>query len=318
MIAGRGGDGAVSFHREKYVPRGGPDGGDGGKGGDIYVTASNNLSTLLDFRYKKIYKAPNGQRGGKNNKTGESGRSIYIKLPVGTIIADSITGHVLADLAENEMEVLIAKGGKGGKGNTRFKSPTDQTPRRAEEGRSGERMKITLELKSIADVGLVGFPNVGKSTLLSRLSAAHPKIADYPFTTRVPNLGIVPLKGYRSFVMADIPGLIEGAHKGKGMGTQFLRHIQRTKMLVYLLDITSPEPVKDLEILRQEMESFDKLLVKKPSITTFNKIDLVSERPIRVDGFNSGHNSICYISAITGENIELFLESLSGILFQDV
>ncbi len=317
VIAGKGGDGAVSFHREKYVPKGGPDGGDGGNGGDIYVRASSNLSTLLDFRYKKLYRAPNGQRGGKNNKTGESGKSIYIKLPVGTIIADPITGHILADLTENGMEVLIAKGGKRGKGNTRFKSSTNQTPRKAEEGRPGERMKITLELKSIADVGLVGFPNVGKSTLLSRLSAARPKIADYPFTTKVPNLGIVPLKGYRSFVMADIPGLIEGAHQGKGMGTQFLRHIQRTRILVYLLDVTSPEPVKELEILRQEMESFDKLLVKKPSITAFNKIDLVSERPVRIDGFDGGHDSTCYISAITGENIEFFLESLLEILFKD-
>ncbi len=317
VIAGKGGDGAVSFHREKYVPKGGPDGGDGGDGGDIYVKASNNLSTLLDFRYKKIYRAPDGQKGGKNNKSGVSGESIFIKLPVGTVIADTESGRVLADLTENEMEILIAKGGKGGKGNARFKSPTHQTPRRAESGRPGEKKKISLELKSIADVGLVGFPNVGKSTLLSRLSAARPKIADYPFTTKVPNLGIVPLKGYRSFVMADIPGLIEGAHKGRGMGTQFLRHIQRTKILVYLLDVTSSEPVADLAVLKQEMESFDKSLINKPSITAFNKIDLVSERPIRVEGFNGGSDAICYISAVTGENVELLLESLSRILFKD-
>lgn len=317
MIAGKGGDGVVSFHREKYVPKGGPDGGDGGNGGNIYARASNNLSTLLDFRYKKVYKAPEGQKGGKNNRTGESGESIFIKFPVGTIITDSASGFVLADLTEDGMEVLIAKGGKGGKGNTRFKSPTNQTPRKAESGRPGERKKISLELKSIADVGLVGFPNVGKSTLLSRLSAARPKIADYPFTTKVPNLGIVPLKGYRSFVMADIPGLIEGAHQGRGMGTQFLRHIQRTKILVYLLDVTSSEPAADLIILKREMESFDRSLINKPSITAFNKIDLVSERPVRIEGFNGGSDSICYISAVTGENIELLLDSLSRILFKD-
>jgi len=317
VIAGDGGNGAVSFHREKYVPKGGPDGGDGGKGGDIYVRASDNLATLLDFRYKKKYKAPYGQRGGKNNRTGESGKAIYIDLPTGTVVTDLKTGRVLADLTIPGKDVLIAKGGKGGKGNSRFKSPTNQTPRRAEEGRKGERLKISLELKSIADVGLVGFPNVGKSTLLSRLSAAHPKIADYPFTTKVPNLGIVPLKGYRSFVMADIPGLIEGAHEGKGMGIQFLRHIQRTKILVYLLDITSREPAGEFAILKQEMKSFDPELVRKPSITTFNKIDLIPERPVKVDGFENESNSTCYISAITGENIDEFLTSLSKILFGD-
>jgi GTP-binding protein len=317
VIAGKGGDGAVSFHREKYIAKGGPDGGDGGRGGDVHLKASNNLSTLLDFRYKKKYNAPDGRDGGKNNRTGESGKPVYIELPEGTVITDSISGRILADLKETGMEILIARGGKGGKGNTRFKSPTNQTPRKAEEGRPGERLKIKLELKSIADVGLVGFPNVGKSTLLARLSAAHPKIADYPFTTKVPNLGIVPLKNYRSFVMADIPGLIEGAHKGKGMGIQFLRHIQRTRILVYLLDITSPEPVDDLAILRQEMESFDPELVKKPSINTFNKIDLIQERPIKVDGFDDKNGSACYISAVTGENIDIFLERLSEKLYQD-
>jgi GTP-binding protein len=317
VIAGDGGNGAVSFRREKYVPKGGPDGGDGGNGGDVYVRASSNLSTLLDFRYKKKYKAPDGQRGGKNNRTGESGKAIFIELPAGTVVADLGTGRVLADMTEHEMEFLIAKGGKGGKGNNRFKSPTNQTPRNAEEGQKGERIRISLELKSIADVGLVGFPNVGKSTLLSRLSAAHPKIADYPFTTKVPNLGIVSLKGYRSFVMADIPGLIEGAHKGRGMGIQFLRHIQRTRILVYLLDITSQEPANEFAVLKQEMKSFDSELVRKPSITAFNKIDLIPERPIKVKGFDTEGNSVCYISAITGENVDEFLTSLSRILFRD-
>jgi GTP-binding protein len=294
VIAGDGGNGAVSFHREKYVPKGGPDGGDGGKGGDVYLRASNNLSTLLDFRYKKTFKAPDGQRGGNSNKTGESGKAVYIDLPAGTIITNLVTGEVLADLTSPGTEVVIARGGKGGKGN-----------RTAEEGRKGDRMKISLELKSIADVGLVGFPNVGKSTLLARLSAAHPKIADYPFTTKVPNLGIVPLKGYRSFVLADIPGLIDGAHKGKGMGIQFLRHIQRTRILVYLLDITSVKPADDLETLKREMESFDVGLIRKPSITAFNKIDLVKERPVRAAGFNERTGSTCYISAATGENMRI-------------
>jgi GTP-binding protein len=273
--------------------------------------------TLLDFRYKKTFKAPNGQRGGNSNKTGESGKAVYIDLPAGTIITDLATGAVLADLTSHDMEVIIARGGKGGKGNSRFKSPTNQTPRTAEEGRKGDRLKISLELKSIADVGLVGFPNVGKSTLLARLSAAHPKIADYPFTTKVPNLGIVPLKGYRSFVMADIPGLIDGAHKGKGMGIQFLRHIQRTRILVYLLDITSVKPADDLETLKREMESFDSELTRKPSITAFNKIDLIEERPVKVDGFNERSGSTCFISAATGENIDEFLNSLSVILFRN-
>lgn len=317
VIAGDGGNGAVSFRREKYVPKGGPDGGDGGRGGDVYIRASNNLSTLLDFRYRKTFKAPNGQKGGKSNKTGESGKAVYIELPVGTVVTDLISGGMLADLTSHGMEIIIARGGKGGRGNSSFKSPTNQTPRTAEEGQKGERLKVSLELKSIADVGLVGFPNVGKSTLLARLSAAHPKIADYPFTTRVPNLGIVPLKGYRSFVMADIPGLIDGAHKGRGMGIQFLRHIQRTRILVYLLDITSVRPVDDLETLRREMESFDSELTRKPSITAFNKIDLVKERPVRAAGFNKKSGPTCYISAVTGENIDEFLNNLSAILFKD-
>jgi len=317
VIAGDGGNGAVSFHREKYVPKGGPDGGDGGRGGDVYIRASDNLSTLLDFRYKKTFKAPSGQRGGKNNKTGESGKPVFIDLPVGTVVMDLAGRRIIADLTSHGMEVKIAVGGKGGRGNSRFKSSTNQAPRKAEEGGKGERLKISLELKSIADVGLVGFPNVGKSTLLARLSAAHPKIADYPFTTKVPNLGIVPLKGYRSFVLADIPGLIEGAHSGKGMGIQFLRHIQRTRILVYLLDITSVRPADDLETLKKEMESYDTELTRKPSITAFNKIDLVEERPVKVSGFNNDTGSTCYISAATGENIEGFLDSLAMILFKD-
>jgi GTP-binding protein len=311
IIAGDGGRGTVSFRHEKYIPKGGPDGGDGGKGADVYVRASSNLATLLDFRYKKKFKAPNGNPGGKKNKFGKSGDDLYIDLPVGTEFTDIDSGERLVDLTFHGQTFLIAKGGKGGRGNDRFKSSTNQTPRYAEDGQPGVHRHVSLELRLIADVGLIGFPNVGKSTLLSRVSAAQPKIADYPFTTKVPNLGIVPLSGYRSFVMADIPGLIEGAHQGKGMGIQFLRHIQRTRVLVYLLDVTSENPLKDFEILRGEMESFDSELVKKPAVIAFNKIDLIPDRPIRVDGFDKLIEEIFLISAASGENLDKLLNALA-------
>ncbi|OGC94324.1 MAG: GTPase ObgE [candidate division Zixibacteria bacterium RBG_16_53_22] len=315
IAAGDGGKGAVSFHREKFVPKGGPDGGDGGKGGDVYIKASANMSTLLDFRYKKKFRAQHGAPGGKNNRFGRDGRSITIELPVGTIIADLDTGRKLADLTEHGREILLCKGGKGGRGNTHFKSSTNQIPRKAEDGQPGEKHRVSLELKSIADVGLVGLPNAGKSTLLARVSAAHPKIADYPFTTKVPNLGIVPLPGYKSFVMADIPGLIEGAHLGKGMGIQFLRHIQRTRVLVYLLDITSDNPRRDFDILVGETKSYDSELVKKSSLVVFNKIDLIAERPPVASNFDDVDSEIHYISAATGENVDGFLQALARILF---
>jgi GTP-binding protein len=315
IAAGDGGRGAVSFHREKYVPKGGPDGGDGGRGGDVLVMASANMSTLLDFRYKKKFKAQHGARGGKNNCFGRDGKSITLELPIGTIIKDLDSGRILADLTESDKEITLCRGGKGGRGNPHFKSSINQIPRKAEDGQPGKHRRISLELKSIADVGLVGFPNAGKSTLLSRVSAAHPKIADYPFTTKVPNLGIVPLPGYKSFVMADIPGLIEGAHLGKGMGIQFLRHIQRTRVLVYLLDVTSADPNRDLEILRGETESFDPGLVKKPSLVVFNKIDLVPERPPVITGLDDIEGEIHYISAVTGENVDLLLKALARALF---
>jgi len=310
IAAGDGGKGLVSFRREKYVPKGGPDGGDGGNGGDVYVRASTNLATLLDFRYKKSFRGDPGKSGGPNNRTGESGKPLFIDLPVGTIITDTATSRVLADLTSDQQEVLIARGGKGGKGNTRFKSSTNQAPRKAEAGGRGERFVVSLELKSIADVGLVGLPNAGKSTLLSRLSAAHPKIADYPFTTKVPNLGIVPLPNYRSFVMADIPGLIEGAHEGKGMGIQFLRHIQRTRVLVYLIDISSENPAGDLETLKKELGSFDPELVAKPSAIAFNKIDLISERPLKTEEYPLGDDNVFFVSAISGENLDELLNFL--------
>ena len=313
IAAGDGGRGAVSFRHEKYIPKGGPDGGDGGKGGDVYVRASSNLSTLLDFRYKKKFKAEHGNQGGKKNKFGEGGDDLYIDFPVGTEITDLDSGERLVDLTFHDQIFLIAKGGKGGRGNDHFKSSTNQTPRYAEDGQPGEQRRISLELRLIADVGLVGFPNVGKSTLLSRVSAAQPKIADYPFTTKVPNLGIVPLSDYRSFVMADIPGLIEGAHQGRGMGIQFLRHIQRTRILVYLLDITSDNPLKDFEILRGEMGFFDSELVQKPAVIAINKIDLIPDRPIKVDGFSG--QEIYFISAASGENLDELKNVLARMLF---
>lgn len=310
IAAGDGGNGLVSFRREKYEPKGGPDGGDGGRGGDVYVRGTSNQSTLLDFRYKKTFEADDGKSGGPNNRTGASGKPLYIELPVGTVVVDTAIRKILADLTENGQEVLVAEGGRGGRGNTRFKSSVNQAPRKAEKGYPGERFKVSLELKSIADVGLVGLPNAGKSTLLSRLSAARPKIADYPFTTKVPNLGIVPLPGFRSFVMADIPGLIEGAHEGKGMGIQFLRHIQRTRVLVFLIDITSSDPAGDLKTLRNELESFDPQMLKKPYAVAFNKIDLIQERPIAEDNYNVGEENLFFISAVTGENMESLLNFL--------
>lgn len=315
IAAGNGGRGAVSFRHEKYIPKGGPDGGDGGRGGDVYVRASANLATLLDFRYKKKYRAIDGKNGGGNRRYGESGRSITIEVPVGTIIREVETNRKIVDLTEDGQTLLICHGGKGGRGNDHFKSSTNQTPRTAEDGLPGEKMRISLELRSIADVGLVGFPNVGKSTMLSRVSAAHPKIADYPFTTKVPNLGIVPLSDYRSFVMADIPGLIEGAHEGRGMGIQFLRHIQRTRILVYILDMTSPDPGKDLETLKSEMAAFDPELVNKPYLIAFNKIDLIPDRPVKVEGFEAAEDSVYYISAASGENLDQFLNALARKLF---
>jgi GTP-binding protein len=317
LAAGNGGRGAVSFRREKYVPKGGPDGGDGGRGGDIYGRATANLSTLLDFRYKRRYRAPDGQPGGKSSRTGESGEPLYIDFPMGTVITDIDTKRIVADMNENEKVVLLVKGGKGGRGNESFKSSTNRTPRFAEDGQPGECLRISLELRSIADVGLIGLPNVGKSTLLSRLSAARPLIADYPFTTKVPNLGIVPLPGYRSFVMADIPGLIEGAHAGRGMGVQFLRHIQRTRILVYLLDISSENPAGDLQTLRTEMESFDPNLIRKSSAIAFNKIDLISRRPLIKSEYQIEDDEVFFISAATGENVDDLLNYLGGKIFEE-
>ena len=275
--AGNGGSGACSFRREKYVPYGGPDGGDGGNGGNVIFQASNRATTLLDLKYFRHYEAENGRPGAKTNKHGKNGADITVKVPVGTIVKKLETDKILADLIEDGQVALIAQGGKGGKGNTRFTSSTNRAPKQFEPGTPGEELVLNLELKLLADVGLVGFPNAGKSTLISTISAARPEIADYPFTTLKPNLGVVPLGNYRSFVMADIPGLIEGAHTGKGLGIQFLKHIQRTAFLLYLIDISewaSDDPVETLSVLQRELSTFDGDLGERPYAIIGTKLDL--------------------------------------------
>ncbi len=312
--AGKGGDGAVAFRREKYVPKGGPAGGNGGKGGDVILKADENLHTLLDFKYKRKYLAQNGQPGGNSLKDGKSGEDLIIKVPVGTIVKDSETNKILYDFTKNGEEFVVAKGGKGGKGNSNFATPTNQTPRFAEDGKPGEERKIILELKLIADVGLVGFPNAGKSTLISTISAARPKIADYPFTTLKPNLGIVKYKDYKTFTVADIPGLIEGAHLGKGLGHQFLKHIERTRVLLFLIDITSENIEKDYVTLRNELENFNTELIKKKRLIALTKADLLPEKEaikiknkLKLDDYDK---EILIISAVSGYNIQTLLDRL--------
>jgi GTP-binding protein len=302
---GDGGRGCVSFRREKYVPKGGPDGGDGGDGGDVIVEVDSHLTTLLDLRYKRHYKAQNGGPGEGAQKHGKKGKNVIIKVPPGTLIKDMEEEKIIADLTRKGQKVTAAGGGKGGRGNAAFKRATRQSPRKSDPGTRGESKKLALELKLLADVGIVGLPNAGKSTLLSRLSAAQPKIADYPFTTLTPNLGMVKLEGYRSFVMADIPGLIEGSHQGKGLGIEFLKHIQRTRLLLYILDATSEDITGDYQALLQEVKLFDRLLSRRPQVVAFNKIDLLKEgeRPnMKIDRIPS-----CYISALTGEGTDELL-----------
>ena len=275
--AGDGGNGVISFRREKYVPKGGPDGGDGGNGGSVYIVADRNLTTLLDFRYAPHYKAERGAHGQGSRKTGLSGNDIIIKVPCGTLIKDAETGEVLGDLTEHGAKLLVAKGGKGGRGNQHFATPTNRAPRYAEPGEPGEERTLELELKLLADVGLVGFPNAGKSTLISVLSAAKPKIADYPFTTLEPNLGIVRYQDYKSFVMADIPGIIEGASEGKGLGLKFLKHIERTKVLAILLPANSPDLKREYNILMNELKKFSPVLAEKPKVVVISKMDIAPE-----------------------------------------
>ena len=323
--AGGGGRGCLSFRREKYVPRGGPDGGDGGDGGSIFVKASSSKNTLVDFRFHPEFEAQRGQHGQGSNRTGFTGEDLEIEVPVGTLLFekhgtadDGLT--LLADLAETDQRVLVAKGGRGGRGNARFVSSTNRAPRRIEPGEAGEERSLRLQLKLLADVGLVGFPNVGKSTLIARISAARPKIADYPFTTLTPHLGVVTLSGDRSFVVADVPGLIEGAHKGQGLGHQFLRHIERTKVLVHLVDVSSAtgrDPVEDVETIRHELRLFNEQVAAKPHIIVANKIDALDD-PTRLQRLERHvrHLSLPFhrISGATGEGVESLLEAIWGAI----
>lgn len=282
ISAGKGGDGAVSFHREKYVASGGPDGGDGGKGGDVVFVPDDNLSTLIDFKYKKKYIAKNGDNGSSRNCTGRNAEDLIVRVPRGTLIKDANTGRIMADISTDEPKIL-AKGGKGGKGNARFATPTRQIPRFAKPGFPGEKFEVELELKLLADVGLVGFPNVGKSSLISVVSAAKPKIANYHFTTLTPVLGVVKISEGNSFVMADIPGLIEGASEGIGLGHEFLRHVDRCRLIVHVIDVSGVEgrdPKEDFEIINRELRNFSEELADRPQIVAANKCDVATPEQI--------------------------------------
>ncbi len=326
LFAGGGGNGCMAFRREKFVPRGGPSGGDGGKGGDIFMESSERHNTLVHFRFNPEYKAQRGRHGEGSNCSGKEGESLVLKVPVGTIVYDDVTGERLHDFSLLDEKIVIARGGRGGRGNQHFATPTHQAPREHELGRAGEELVLRLELKLLADVGLVGYPNAGKSTLISRISAARPKIADYPFTTLAPNLGVVSVgqePHMESFVVADIPGLIEGAHLGAGLGIQFLRHIERTRLLVHLVDVSDSgggerDPVKEFEVIMAELASFGAGLPDKPMIVVASKIDALaapengSARNARRKNKLSQLEKYCKkkklelypVSAVTGEGID--------------
>jgi len=319
--SGAGGAGCVSFRREKFIPRGGPDGGDGGRGGDVIFQVSDNISTLLDLRYRPHLKAEKGRNGMGKDRHGAAGSDLTLLVPVGTVIRDAETGEILADLTESGTSLVLFKGGRGGQGNARFATSVNKAPRFAQPGEPGEERWLKLELKLMADVGLLGFPSVGKSSLITKVSAARPKIADYPFTTLAPNLGVVPYKNYRSFVMADIPGLIEGAHTGAGLGHRFLRHVERTDILLHLLDLSfMPErdPVREFETLNRELRLFNPELADKRQIIVVNKIDLPHVRealPSVTSWFAERGLAVFPISAVTGEGIPPLLDEVARCLW---
>ncbi|MAV69510.1 MAG: GTPase ObgE [Candidatus Marinimicrobia bacterium] len=310
LKAGNGGAGAVSFHREKFHPKGGPDGGEGGRGGHIVFKASRNLHTLQDIKFKKKYKAQNGSNGKGSNKTGKNGSDLIVSVPIGTLVKKKDRKEIVADLIKDGQEFIICNGGIGGKGNSYYKTSTNQSPQKSQPGISGEKGVFDIELKVLADVGLVGLPNAGKSTLLASLSSARPKIADYPFTTLSPNLGIVKYGEYGSFVMADIPGLIEGASRGKGLGHQFLRHIERNKILIFLIDSLEENPYNTLSTLEKELVDFNPDIMIKPKIICKTKSDLIIEQTsewAKID-------NVISISSVTGEGISSLIKEITRLL----
>jgi GTPase len=319
VVAGDGGNGCMAFRREKFVPRGGPSGGDGGDGGDVYLECSETVNTLLHFRYKRVFKAQRGQHGMGDQRHGRDGLDTSVLVPPGTEVMKEPEHVLLHDFATPGERILIAHGGRGGRGNARFATSTNQAPRRCEPGGAGEEIELSLSLKLIADVGIIGFPNVGKSTLISRISAAKPKIADYPFTTLVPHLGVVALPDYRSFVIADIPGLIEGAHRGQGLGHHFLKHVERTKILVHVIDLSQTErdPVEDYKTIMRELELFDSALAARRQLVVGSKIDVLAD-PERLDRLKKmcARKRLRFheISAVTGVGIPELIQLLASFL----
>jgi GTP-binding protein len=316
--AGDGGRGCVSFRREKYVPRGGPDGGDGGAGGDITFVTNRDLTSLIDFKYKRLYKAGRGQHGMGSNCHGKNGHSLTIRVPVGTIIKDADTGEQLQDMTVEGQEYLSVKGGRGGKGNAHFATSTHQAPKFAQPGEPGEERQIRLILKLLADASIIGFPNAGKSTLISHISAARPKVADYPFTTLVPHLGVVRYGHFKSFVIADIPGLVAGAHEGRGLGTRFLKHIERTGIFIHILDLspdTGRDPREDFRVINEELKRFKSELALRPQVVALNKIDLTEARetaPELLKFFEDKGIKVFQISGATGEGLKGLVEYVGG------
>ncbi len=320
--AGHGGGGAVSLRHEKHVPRGGPDGGDGGRGGDVTAIGDPSLRTLVDFTYRSHYRAEDGSRGGPNKRRGKNGADAIIRLPVGTVVSDSADHSVIADVAHGGQRVVLARGGRGGRGNASFATATRRTPRFAEKGEPGESRRLSLELKLLADVGLLGLPNVGKSSLISRVSAARPKIAEYPFTTLVPNLGVVRVEEGTSFVIADLPGLVEGAHRGAGRGHRFLRHVERTRLLIHMLDPTLPDrdPLKDFSVLNRELALYQEELAQRRQLVALNKIDLKppAERLDRVESsLRTQGYEVFRISAVTGVGVRDLMGRVAQLLAED-
>ncbi len=306
IVSGRGGNGMVAWRREKYVDKGGPAGGDGGKGGDVFLIADENMSTLMDFKYKSVFKAESGENGGIKNCHGKWAKDLYIKVPVGTVVRDVKTGNVIADLVEHEQKVLVAKGGRGGRGNARFATAQKRAPQFCEPGEPPIERELILELKLIADVGLLGMPNAGKSTFISRISSAKPKIADYPFTTLIPNLGVVHKPSGDGFVVADIPGLIEGASEGVGLGHDFLRHVERCRFLVHVVDTTAENPVDNYEKINAELKKHSEKLAERYQIVALNKIDAIDDNRKQelYSAFKQKTDDVFLISAVTGENVD--------------